>query len=79
MKHVSCRSPNFPLQLKSPRLLRLMIPSMVRPYNNADGKLLINFVPLFGLFWALFENGFMPGTSGGNRYGEDPLSAFSDA
>ena len=41
--------------------------------------LLINFVPVLGLFWALIENGFLQGTIGGNRFGEDPLSTCNEA
>ena len=33
---------------------------------------MINFVPIIG-FWALIENGFLRGTEGKNRFGEDPL------
>ena len=41
--------------------------------------LLINFVPVLGLLWALVENGFLQGTAGGNRFGEDPLSTYNEA
>ena len=34
---------------------------------------LIVFVPLIGWLWALIENGFLPGTTGPNRFGPDPL------
>lgn len=40
--------------------------------------ILINFVPVLGFFWALIENGFLEGTTGGNRFGEDPLSASTE-
>ncbi len=33
---------------------------------------LINFLPIIGGFWALIENGFLRGTEGPNRYGDDP-------
>jgi hypothetical protein len=33
--------------------------------------ILINFIPVVGLIWALVELGFRKGTSGPNRYGED--------
>ena len=33
---------------------------------------MINFIPIIGV-WALIENGFLPGTEGKNRFGEDPL------
>ena len=34
--------------------------------------ILINFVPIIGFFWALIENGFLPGTTSENRFGEAP-------
>jgi uncharacterized membrane protein YhaH (DUF805 family) len=33
--------------------------------------ILINFIPLIGFIWALVENGFLRGTAGPNRFGED--------
>ena len=35
--------------------------------------LLIGFIPLVGPFWVLIECGFLKGTHGSNRFGEDPL------
>ena len=35
----------------------------------------MNFVPVLGFFWVLIELGFLQGTTGENRFGEDPLSA----
>jgi len=37
--------------------------------------ILINFVPFIGGIWALIENGFLIGTNGKNRFGEDPVSS----
>ncbi|MFH1618546.1 MAG: DUF805 domain-containing protein [bacterium] len=34
---------------------------------------LIIFVPLLGTLWTLIECGFLPGTNGPNRFGENPL------
>lgn len=34
--------------------------------------ILINFVPVIGVIWALIENGLLPGTEGTNRFGEQP-------
>ena len=34
---------------------------------------LINLVPVIGWLWALIECGFLPGTSGSNEYGTNPL------
>ncbi len=36
---------------------------------------LINLVPVIGWLWALVECGFLPGTSGANAYGADPLAS----
>jgi len=35
--------------------------------------LLINFIPIAGPIWSMFQNGFIPGTPGPNRFGPDPL------
>jgi uncharacterized membrane protein YhaH (DUF805 family) len=37
---------------------------------------LIALVPLIGGLWALIETGFLPGTSGTNQYGPDPLAGL---
>lgn len=37
---------------------------------------LINFIPVIGWIWALVENGFLRGTQGPNRYGEDLTGRF---
>lgn len=34
--------------------------------------MLIFFIPLLGFVWFLVECGFLPGTEGPNRYGNDP-------
>ncbi len=38
--------------------------------NKSGWWVLINFIPLIGVIWAIIENGFLPGNSGENRYGE---------
>ncbi len=35
--------------------------------------LLINLIPIAGPIWSMFQNGFIPGTPGPNRFGPDPL------
>ena len=35
---------------------------------------LLNLVPVIGWLWALLDNGFLRGTAGPNRFGEDPLA-----
>ncbi len=39
---------------------------------------LVAFIPIVGWVWSLVELGFLPGTDGPNRYGEDPLSIHGD-
>jgi uncharacterized membrane protein YhaH (DUF805 family) len=39
--------------------------------NKSGWWVLINLVPLLGFVWALVENGFLRGTAGPNRFGED--------
>jgi uncharacterized membrane protein YhaH (DUF805 family) len=36
--------------------------------------LLLNLLPAVGWLWALVDNGFLRGTHGPNRFGEDPLA-----
>ena len=35
--------------------------------------ILINLVPIIGIFWSFIELGFFKGTTGKNRFGLDPL------
>jgi uncharacterized membrane protein YhaH (DUF805 family) len=39
--------------------------------NQSAWWLLINLVPVVGVIWSLVVNGFLRGTVGANRYGED--------
>ncbi len=34
---------------------------------------LLNLLPVIGSLWALIDNGFLRGTPGPNRFGDDPL------
>ena len=38
---------------------------------------LINLIPVIGWIWSLVEQGFLAGTAGPNRFGEDPLASGS--
>ena len=52
-----------------------VIAIQVKRWHDRDKSgwwILINFIPIIG-FWALIENGFLRGTEGKNRFGEDPL------
>jgi uncharacterized membrane protein YhaH (DUF805 family) len=42
--------------------------------DKAGWWVLVNLIPLVGWLWALVENGFLRGTAGPNRFGEDPVS-----
>lgn len=42
--------------------------------NKSGWWIFIMFVPVVGPFWYLIECGFLPGTSGPNTYGADPLA-----
>ena len=41
--------------------------------------LLINLIPIVGIIWPIVENGFLEGTPGPNRYGDNPLSVTDEA
>lgn len=36
--------------------------------------ILINLIPIIGPLWTIIETGFLAGTIGDNRYGDDPLN-----
>lgn len=42
--------------------------------NKSGWWSLILFVPLIGALWLLIECGFLRGTEGPNRFGEDPIA-----
>ena len=49
----------------------------VKRWHDRDKSgwwVLLNLVPVIGWLWALIDNGFLRGTSGPNRFGEDPLA-----
>jgi uncharacterized membrane protein YhaH (DUF805 family) len=60
-------------------ILMILWPSLaihVKRWHDRDKSglwVLINIIPFLGPIWALVENGFLPGTEGGNRYGENPM------
>ena len=41
--------------------------------NKSGWMVLIRFIPILGGLWTLIELGFLPGTIGTNKYGDDPL------
>ena len=49
----------------------------VKRWHDRDKSgwwVLLNLVPVIGWLWALIDNGFLRGTDGPNRFGEDPLA-----
>ena len=60
--------------------LALVYPSIIvgiKRWHDRDKSgwwSLIAFIPLIGFLWVLIECGFLAGTSGSNRFGEDPLA-----
>jgi uncharacterized membrane protein YhaH (DUF805 family) len=42
--------------------------------NKSGWWVLIALIPVVGGLWTLIENGFLAGSDGPNRYGEDPRS-----
>lgn len=42
--------------------------------NKTGWWVLLNAVPVIGWLWALIDNGFVRGTAGPNRFGDDPLA-----
>ena len=48
----------------------------VKRWHDRDKSgwwVLLNLLPVVGWLWALVENGFLRGTRGPNRFGDDPL------
>jgi len=43
--------------------------------DKSGWMVLINFIPIIGMIWALVALGFLQGTIGPNQYGEDPLQS----
>jgi uncharacterized membrane protein YhaH (DUF805 family) len=49
----------------------------VKRWHDRDKSgwwVLLNLLPVIGWIWALIDNGFLRGTSGPNRFGDDPLA-----
>ena len=59
--------------------LALIYPSIcvgIKRWHDRDKSgwwTLINLIPIVGWIWSLVEQGFLVGTAGPNRFGEDPL------
>ena len=44
--------------------------------DKAGWWVLLNLLPVIGWLWVLVDNGFLRGTPGPNRFGEDPLAGL---
>ena len=59
--------------------LAIIWPSLavqIKRWHDRDKSgwwILISIVPIIGPLWALIENGFLRGTDGPNRFGQNPL------
>jgi uncharacterized membrane protein YhaH (DUF805 family) len=63
-----------------PFFIWLGIAPQVRRWHDRDKSgwmVLINVFPILGWLWTISELGFLRGTVGPNRFGEDPLSTQS--
>jgi uncharacterized membrane protein YhaH (DUF805 family) len=60
-------------------ILVILWPSLaiqVKRWHDRDKSgwwVLISIIPILGPIWALVENGFLTGTEGSNRFGENPI------
>lgn len=60
----------------------VLLAAGVKRFHDRDKSgwwMLINLVPVAGHVWYLIECGFLPGTTGPNKYGPDPLSVDARA
>ncbi len=52
------------------------IPIIVKRWHDRDKSgwwVFVEFIPVIGLCWRIFECGFLKGTEGSNRFGTDPV------
>jgi uncharacterized membrane protein YhaH (DUF805 family) len=64
----------FFLLLLMPPLIWISIAVQVKRWHDRNKSawwLLINFVPIIGWLWVLIECGFLRGTEGPNRFGDE--------
>jgi uncharacterized membrane protein YhaH (DUF805 family) len=62
------------LLLLAPPLIWILIAVQIKRWHDRDKSgwwFLINFVPIIGWLWVLIECGFLKGTTGPNRFGEE--------
>ena len=64
------------LNLLTLPLWYLSVVTAVKRYHDRDKSgwwILIGLIPFIGFIWSFIECGFLKGTDGQNRFGEDPL------
>jgi uncharacterized membrane protein YhaH (DUF805 family) len=62
------------LLLLAPPLIWISVAVQVKRWHDRDKSgwwFLMNFVPIIGWLWVLIECGFLRGTPGPNRFGEE--------
>ena len=62
------------LLLLAPLLIWITVAVQVKRWHDRDKSgwwFLINFVPIIGQLWVLIECGFLRGTAGPNRFGDE--------
>jgi len=71
----------WPLLVVLPSLWIGLVVSVKRWHDrNKSGRwVLLTLVPVVGWLWTLVECGFLKGTTGPNRFGQDPLRRRADA
>jgi uncharacterized membrane protein YhaH (DUF805 family) len=66
--------PSAVLLLLAPPLIWISIAVQVKRWHDRDKSgwwFLINFLPIIGWLWVLIECGFLRGTGGRNRFGDE--------
>src|SRR5713226_1253675 len=71
----------WPLLVVLPSLWIGLVVTVKRWHDrNKSGRwVLLNLVPAVGWLWTLIECGFLKGTTGPNRFGQDPLRRRANA
>jgi uncharacterized membrane protein YhaH (DUF805 family) len=62
------------LVLLVPPLIWISIATQIKRWHDRDKSgwwFLVNFLPIIGWLWVLIECGFLEGTAGANRFGDD--------
>jgi uncharacterized membrane protein YhaH (DUF805 family) len=78
---VECNDAFWALLVVLPSLWIGLVVTVRRLHDrNKSGRwVLVNLVPVVGWLWTLIECGFLRGTTGPNRFGQDPLRPRANA